>query len=69
MSKFCPIQNRKVVYLDCQECEDRACEQFIYRPEVVEENEQFHVIIAGTRTFNNYGLFQNKCSYLLKSAL
>jgi hypothetical protein len=25
MSKFCPIQNRKVVYIDCIECEDKIC--------------------------------------------
>ncbi len=25
MSKFCPIQNRKVVYIDCLECEDKIC--------------------------------------------
>ncbi len=31
MSKFCPITNSKVVYLVCQECEDRVCEQ---RPRV-----------------------------------
>ena len=26
MSKFCPILNRKVVYLDCLECDDKQCE-------------------------------------------
>ena len=25
MSKFCPIQNRKVVYIDCLECENKIC--------------------------------------------
>ena len=25
MSKFCPIQNRKVVYIDCIECENKIC--------------------------------------------
>jgi hypothetical protein len=27
MSKFCPILGQKVVYLVCQECEDRVCEK------------------------------------------
>lgn len=27
MSKFCPITGGKVVYLVCQECEDRVCEK------------------------------------------
>lgn len=25
MAKFCPILNRKVVYLDCLECDDKQC--------------------------------------------
>ena len=27
MAKFCPILNRKVVYLDCLECDDKQCEK------------------------------------------
>lgn len=27
MSKFCPIVQKRVVYLTCQECEDRVCEK------------------------------------------
>lgn len=27
MSKYCPIIKRKVVYLDCLECEDRQCDR------------------------------------------
>lgn len=26
MSKYCPILKRKVIYLDCLECEDKLCE-------------------------------------------
>ena len=26
MSKFCPIVGKKIVYLECQECTDRVCE-------------------------------------------
>lgn len=25
MSKYCPVLQRKVVYLDCMECEDKPC--------------------------------------------
>ena len=25
MSKYCPILNVKVVYLECLECDDKAC--------------------------------------------
>lgn len=27
MSKYCPILKRKVIYLDCLECEDKQCEK------------------------------------------
>lgn len=27
MSKYCPLLNRRVVYLECNECEDKACNQ------------------------------------------
>lgn len=27
MSKYCPLLGRKVVYLECQECEEKVCEQ------------------------------------------
>lgn len=27
MSKFCPIVGKKVVYITCQECEDKVCEK------------------------------------------
>lgn len=26
MSKYCPVTNTKVLYLDCLECEDKICE-------------------------------------------
>lgn len=27
MSKYCPILNRKVVYLDCLECDEKICQK------------------------------------------
>ncbi len=37
MSKFCPILNEKVVYLECLECEDKECET-LKEPEQSEED-------------------------------
>jgi hypothetical protein len=27
MSKYCPLLERNVVYLDCLECDERICEE------------------------------------------
>ena len=34
MAKYCPITNSRVVYLVCQECDDRVCEQKKHEPKV-----------------------------------
>ena len=47
MSKYCPVQKRKVVYLDCQECEDRVCEQ----------EKHIYVLVVGSRSFTDYDRF------------
>lgn len=26
MSRYCPVQQAQVIYMTCQECEDRICE-------------------------------------------
>lgn len=31
MSKFCPVYNCTVLYLDCQECEEKACRYIVAR--------------------------------------
>lgn len=31
MSKYCPVYNCKVLYLDCQECENKACKHIVAR--------------------------------------
>lgn len=31
MSKYCPVYNCKVLYLDCQECESKACKYIVAR--------------------------------------
>lgn len=30
MAKYCPIRERKVLYLDCVECEEKECNQILY---------------------------------------
>ena len=37
MSRYCPVLKRKVVYLDCLECEDKQCEK---RQENTQDNKQ-----------------------------
>lgn len=27
MAKYCPVLKRKVTYLDCQDCEEKECEE------------------------------------------
>ena len=40
MAKFCPILNRKVVYLDCLECDDKQCEHPKIKTKQEEKGEQ-----------------------------
>lgn len=39
MSKFCPTLGRKVVYLTCQECDDRVCERPTFKVLPKQEDE------------------------------
>ena len=38
MAKDCPVYKRKVLYLDCLECDDRRCENTDNVPETGENN-------------------------------
>lgn len=42
MAKYCPILDRKVVYLDCLECDDKQCENSKQKQENKEEGETNH---------------------------
>ena len=44
MAKYCPILNRKVVYLDCLECDDKQCEQPKTKQEEKGEQNKWHSI-------------------------
>lgn len=56
MAKLCPYTGGDVVYLTCQECENKVCEQDL-----------FACLIAGSRTFNDYPLLKQKMDFLLKN--
>lgn len=58
MSKYCPIQKEKVVYLVCQECEEKKCINNIFR-----------CLVIGSRTFDDYNRLEEVLDYLLKNQL
>jgi len=39
MAKYCPIEKRKVIYLFCQECENKICLKNKKYTEKIERNE------------------------------
>ena len=40
MAKFCPVQNRKVLYLECLECEQKECrKEKIYEKRNLRDND------------------------------
>lgn len=58
MSKFCPILKRKVIYLDCAECEDRSrCSELTEK--VNEHNNP--IVTTTTVGFLKYHLIRCKC--------
>lgn len=64
MSKFCPVLNHNVVYLVCQECDDKVCMHSNSEPEIATE-EPFYCIVAGSRTFKDYNFLKNKLDIIL----
>ncbi len=58
MSRYCPLSDSQVVYLKCMECGNRVCEN---------ENQMFHCIVAGTRTFADYKLLSQKLDTILQN--
>ncbi len=57
MSRICPIDGKKTIYLTCQECEDKVCEN--------SKDDTFYLLIAGTRTYTDYAEFVGICDYML----
>ena len=56
MSRYCPLTNSKTVYLNCQECDEKICE------------ETFYLLIAGSRSYDNYKEFSLICDHMLSQA-
>lgn len=50
MGKFCPIIQSNTVYLSCRECEEMLCKK-----------EYLALLIAGTRTYNDFREFSAIC--------
>lgn len=48
MAKYCPHTHGKVVYLVCQECDDRICEQQKYEPKEQKQNNNCSKCICDT---------------------
>ena len=40
MAKICPVDGEKVIYLFCQECDDKVCKFPIQKDTTVDENPQ-----------------------------
>ena len=61
MSRFCPIYNQIVLYLDCLECEDKLCNNNI-------EN---NIIIGIDQSYKNTGItiIRNKTELLLLTSI
>lgn len=58
MSKYCPVYNCTVLYLDCQECEDKACRYIIGRKLKLKPGD----IIKVKTVFNHVDQFMYICS-------
>lgn len=56
MSKYCPYTNNNVVYLHCQECENKIC-----------ENDWFYCLVVGSRTFSDYAKMEKYLDKMLSS--
>ena len=58
MSKYCPITNSHVVYLTCQECEEKVC-----------EDKAFYLLVAGCRDYHDTVTFSRICRKALSHYL
>lgn len=58
MSTICPETNQKVLYTHCLECTDKLCRK-------KDKNKTFYLLIAGTRTYDDYFEFCAVCDHML----
>lgn len=59
MAKICPITDEPVLYVSCQECEDRAaCERGEIKP-------VFALLVVGSRSITDYWYVKGKLDHLI----
>lgn len=59
MAKICPVTDEPVLYVSCQECEDRAaCEKGEIKP-------VFALLVVGSRSITDYGFIKEKLGHLI----
>ena len=61
MSRYCPLTESKVLYLQCLECEDKACRK------IGTDNNMFYCIVTGSYSSIDYQVFCKKMDHLLKN--
>jgi hypothetical protein len=54
MARYCPDKDGPVLYLDCMECKEKTCKAFF-------------LLVAGSRTFSDYHLLEQKLDYFLQN--
>lgn len=60
MAKICPVTDEPVLYVSCQECEDRAaCEKGEIKP-------VFALLVVGSRSITDYGFVKEKLDNLIR---
>ena len=57
MAKYCPEKDGPALYLECQECEGKAC--------IKKHVEPFYCLVVGSRSFDDYSLLKQKLDKLL----
>lgn len=59
MAKICPVTDGPVLYISCQECEDRAaCEKGEIKP-------VFALLVVGSRSITDYGFVRERLDHLI----
>ncbi len=59
MSNYCPKINSYVTYMYCQECDNKICQ--------IASEDIFYLLVAGTRTYEDYKELSNICDYMLSN--
>ena len=55
MGKYCPIEDKEMAYLYCQDCDNKVCEN------------TFFCLVVGSRSYDDYDFIKQKLDYLLSN--